>query len=219
MVHCCRALGVYGFSFPLLLTTCHMAFSFCVLLPFMLREPFRSKHAATLQKQWKGLLAIGIYMAANISLNNLSLVLITLSLNQVIRYFAIQHSSQNKFLPHLDVSSSIISHLQVRHSSLHGDTSRRHRTAHTFTRRGCGVGCVDCWCYGGCLGRLSFRQCDWPLSVLHWHSLQCSHDVHNWQSHVREARCAAIGVLYCACILCHTAAPVLHQRGNHHVKL
>lgn len=96
MVHCCRALGVYGFSFPLLLTTCHMAFSFCVLLPFMLREPFRSKHAATLQKQWKGLLAIGIYMAANISLNNLSLVLITLSLNQVIRYLAIQHSSQNK---------------------------------------------------------------------------------------------------------------------------
>lgn len=62
-----------------------MAFSFSVLLPVMLREPYKSKHAATLQKQWKGLVAIGVYMAANISLNNLSLVLITLSLNQVIR--------------------------------------------------------------------------------------------------------------------------------------
>jgi len=51
----------------------------------MLREPFRSKHRATLEKQWKGLVAIGVYMAANVSLNNLSLVLITLSLNQVIR--------------------------------------------------------------------------------------------------------------------------------------
>ena len=62
-----------------------MAFSFSVLLPVMLREPYKSKHVATLQKQWKGLVAIGVYMAANISLNNLSLVLITLSLNQVIR--------------------------------------------------------------------------------------------------------------------------------------
>ena len=79
------SLGIYGFNFPLLLTTCHMAFGFCVLLPFMLQEPFRSKHQHTLEKQWKGLIAIGIYMAANISLNNLSLVLISLSLNQVIR--------------------------------------------------------------------------------------------------------------------------------------
>ena len=76
------ALGVYGFTFPLLLTTCHMAFSFCVLLPFMLREPLRSKHISTLEKQWKGLVSISLYMAANISL---SLVLMTLSLNQVIR--------------------------------------------------------------------------------------------------------------------------------------
>ena len=79
------ALGVYGFAFPLLLTTCHMPFSFFSLLPFMLHEPFRSKHRGTLSKQWKGLAAIGLYMAANIALNNLSLVLITLSLNQIIR--------------------------------------------------------------------------------------------------------------------------------------
>ena len=31
------------FSFPLLLTACHMAFSFLFLLPMMLREPMRSK--------------------------------------------------------------------------------------------------------------------------------------------------------------------------------
>ena len=102
-----------------------MGFSFVALLPFMLREPFLSKHKDTLQKQWKGLVAIGLYMvnfaptrarhwsglgrtgsptllclavyppstssahclqALNIALNNLSLVLITLSLNQVIRW-------------------------------------------------------------------------------------------------------------------------------------
>ncbi len=79
------ALSSYGFRFPLLLTTCHMSFSFLALLPFMVREPFKSKHRGSLATQWKGLIAIGIFMAANISLNNLSLVLITLSLNQVIR--------------------------------------------------------------------------------------------------------------------------------------
>ena len=78
-------LGIYGFSFPLLLTSCHMLFSFLILLPFMLREPFRSLHAATLQKQWKGIIGIGLFMAVNIAFNNLSLVQITLSLNQVIR--------------------------------------------------------------------------------------------------------------------------------------
>lgn len=78
-------LGIYGFSFPLLLTSCHMLFSFLILLPFMLREPFKSLHAATLQKQWKGIIGIGLFMAVNIAFNNLSLVQITLSLNQVIR--------------------------------------------------------------------------------------------------------------------------------------
>ena len=78
-------LGIYGFSFPLLLTSCHMLFSFLILLPFMLRDPFRSLHAATLQKQWKGIIGIGLFMAVNIAFNNLSLVQITLSLNQVIR--------------------------------------------------------------------------------------------------------------------------------------
>ena len=52
-------LGVHGFAFPLLLTSCHMGFSFVTLLPFMLREPFVSKHRATVAQQWKGLVAIG----------------------------------------------------------------------------------------------------------------------------------------------------------------
>ena len=59
--------------------------SFTMLAPLMAFEPFLSKHRATLHKQWKGLMAIGAFMALNIALNNLSLVEITLSLNQVIR--------------------------------------------------------------------------------------------------------------------------------------
>ena len=54
-----QVLGIHGFRFPLLLTSCHMGFSFTVLLPFMLREPFLSRHRATLTKQWRGLVAIG----------------------------------------------------------------------------------------------------------------------------------------------------------------
>eukprot|EP00891_Asterochloris_glomerata_P003900 jgi/Astpho2/3900/Aster-04408 len=62
-----------------------MKFSFVVLLPFMLHEPYVSRHMPTLEQQWKGLIAVDIFSAANLSLHNLSLVLITLSLNQVIR--------------------------------------------------------------------------------------------------------------------------------------
>ena len=74
-----------GFTFPLFLTVGHMLFSFSCLAPIMAFEPFVSKHHATLRKQWKGLACIGAFMALNIALNNLSLVHITLSLNQVIR--------------------------------------------------------------------------------------------------------------------------------------
>ena len=87
-------LGIYGFSFPLFLTTCHMLFSFLILLPFMLRGKFKTLHAATLQKQWKGIIGIGLFMAVNIAFNNLSLVQITLSLNQVIRY-GVQNALHN----------------------------------------------------------------------------------------------------------------------------
>ncbi|KAK9814428.1 hypothetical protein WJX72_005780 [[Myrmecia] bisecta] len=59
--------------------------NFLALLPVMLREPYRTKHRETLQKQWRGIVAIGCYLAANVALNNLSLVHLSLSLNQVIR--------------------------------------------------------------------------------------------------------------------------------------
>jgi hypothetical protein len=57
------------------MTVAHMLFSFIVLAPFMMMQPFRSLHKATLEKQWKGLICIGAFMALNIAL----------SLNQVIR--------------------------------------------------------------------------------------------------------------------------------------
>ena len=79
------ALGIYGFTFPILLTICHMMFAFILLLPFMMvSKDFNPRK--TLSKQYKGLLCIGVFAALNISLNNLSLVHISLSLNQVIRY-------------------------------------------------------------------------------------------------------------------------------------
>jgi drug/metabolite transporter (DMT)-like permease len=76
---------MYGFKFPLLLTSCHMLFSFLALAPFMLTPAMLPRHAETLARSWKGFVAIGLFMALNISLNNSSLVDMTLSLNQVIR--------------------------------------------------------------------------------------------------------------------------------------
>ena len=74
-----------GFTFPLAMTVSHMTFSFVMLAPIMMLPSFRGLHKATLQKQWKGMLFIGAFLALNIALNNISLVEISLSLNQVIR--------------------------------------------------------------------------------------------------------------------------------------
>lgn len=76
---------IAGFTFPLFMTVSHMAFSFLALAPIMMLPAFRGLHMATLQKQWKGMLFIGAFLALNIALNNISLVEISLSLNQVIR--------------------------------------------------------------------------------------------------------------------------------------
>ncbi|PSC73348.1 Drug Metabolite transporter superfamily [Micractinium conductrix] len=78
------ALGVHGFRFPMLLTSCHMAATFLALAPIALREPWES-HRRTVAHQWVGLCAIGACMSLNIVLNNVSLVGISLSLNQIIR--------------------------------------------------------------------------------------------------------------------------------------
>lgn len=61
-----------------------MAFSFVVLAPLAMRTPWEI-HERTLAKQWRGIVYIGSFMALNIALNNISLLEISLSLNQVIR--------------------------------------------------------------------------------------------------------------------------------------
>lgn len=75
---------MYGFRFPFLLTSCHMGFSFCMLAPLALRESWET-HRATLARQWRGVVYIGVFMALNIGLNNMSLLDISLTLNQIIR--------------------------------------------------------------------------------------------------------------------------------------
>lgn len=80
-----HALGAYGFGFPVLLTASHMSFSFLALTPVMLTSAHRNKHGETVRKQWKGLVVIGVLMAASIALNNTSLVSMTLTLNQIVR--------------------------------------------------------------------------------------------------------------------------------------
>ena len=77
------ALGLSGFRFPILLTMAHAIFSFSVLGPVLTAK--RVDHAATLRKSWRGILLIGILMGCNIACNNLSLVHLPLSLNQVTR--------------------------------------------------------------------------------------------------------------------------------------
>jgi hypothetical protein len=63
-----------------------LAFSFLALLPVMMLPAFRHLHRPTLARSWAGLLAVGACFAVNIGLNNASLLTISLSLNQVIRW-------------------------------------------------------------------------------------------------------------------------------------
>lgn len=79
------ALRIYGFSFPLILTICHMTFTFVFLFPIMMRPPHSAKHKDALRKQWLAILILGMAMATNIACNNMSMVHISLSLNQIIR--------------------------------------------------------------------------------------------------------------------------------------
>ena len=87
-------LGIYGFAFPMLLTICHMLFGFVALfVPVMLaRRP--EVHRQTWRRQWKGFLCVGSFMAMNIGLNNISLVSLPLSLNQVLRCAAFPSAPQ-----------------------------------------------------------------------------------------------------------------------------
>ena len=78
-------LSIYGFHFPIFISMAHMVFSVTVLAPFMCMKTYREVHVATLNKQWLGLIGVGIFFAVNVGFNNVSLLTISLSLNQVIR--------------------------------------------------------------------------------------------------------------------------------------
>ena len=62
-----------------------MLFAFLCFTPYMMRPILFEAHMETLRCQWKGITAIGLLLALNVSLNNSSLVEMTLSLNQIIR--------------------------------------------------------------------------------------------------------------------------------------
>lgn len=74
-----------GFAFPLAISMSHMAFTIISLMPMMLRDDYRHLHANTLRKNAFGLAVIGISFSVNLALNNFSLTMISLSLNQMIR--------------------------------------------------------------------------------------------------------------------------------------
>ena len=62
-----------------------MVFSFAVLMPVALMEPWPT-HRRLLEKQWKGIVVVGVSLALNIALNNISLLDVSLTLNQIIRW-------------------------------------------------------------------------------------------------------------------------------------
>eukprot|EP00798_Chlamydomonas_sp_ICE-L_P000372 gene372-1760_t len=50
-----------------------------------LMKGYREQHIPSLRKQWQGLICVGAFFAVNVGFNNVSLLTISLSLNQVIR--------------------------------------------------------------------------------------------------------------------------------------
>lgn len=73
------------FRFPLAISLAHMVFSAVALLPLMLRGKYRTLHASALRKSAVGIAVIGASFSINLAMNNFSLTLISLSLNQMIR--------------------------------------------------------------------------------------------------------------------------------------
>merc|ERR1719298_69477 len=51
----------------------------------LLRQDYASRHASVLGNDWKGLLVIAVFNGVQIALNNASLTVMELSMNQVIR--------------------------------------------------------------------------------------------------------------------------------------
>ena len=56
------------------------------LLPLQLSQQSWAETHAGFVRQWRGLACIGACLAGGVAFNNLSLVTVTLSLNQIIRY-------------------------------------------------------------------------------------------------------------------------------------
>ena len=76
----------YAFPAPLLLTAAHQLFAFlCLLPPMAATRARRARLAADVRRDWRGVVAVGAALSANIALNNSSLAHISLPLNQVIR--------------------------------------------------------------------------------------------------------------------------------------
>ena len=63
-----------------------MLFGCLALSPMMLlNETYAARHASVLRNDWKGLLTIAVMNGVQIALNNASLTVMELSMNQVIR--------------------------------------------------------------------------------------------------------------------------------------
>lgn len=79
-------LGVYGFHFPLSVTLAHQVFSFAVLSAWL--RGFDGDRERTYREHWEaqkvGLGVTGVMTALNLGFNNGSLVLVSLSANQLI---------------------------------------------------------------------------------------------------------------------------------------
>lgn len=81
------ALGIQGFAFPVFLTMFQAFFTFmCVVIGIMFMPHLWSEYADIVKESWKGILLVGFWLSVNIAMNNYSLVHISLSLNQVLRY-------------------------------------------------------------------------------------------------------------------------------------
>lgn len=74
-----------GFAFPLAISLSHMVFSIVFLTPLMLSDKYRYLHCNTLRNNALGIAVIGVSFSINLAMNNFSLTLISLSLNQMIR--------------------------------------------------------------------------------------------------------------------------------------
>jgi len=80
------ALGVHSFTFPLALTGAHMLLNPVLLLPVMLAKGLTwQDFSQTVGTKWKGIVVVGLLNGVQIALNNSSLVVMELSLNQVVR--------------------------------------------------------------------------------------------------------------------------------------